>query len=63
MFVHKQVNITYCQMMKMSHAELQQLKTKTKYYTQSTSTLRNNQERLIILVDDLVDLEIGTQCI
>ena len=61
MFVHKQVNMTYCQMMRMSHAELQQLK--TKYYTQSTSTLRNNQERLIILVDDVVDLKIGIQCI
>ena len=44
-FVHKQVNMTYCQMMKMNHAELQQLKTKTKYYTQSTSTDTEKQSR------------------
>ncbi len=59
MFVHKQVKITYCKMMKTSNAESQQLK--TKYYTQNTTTLSlalsNNQERLIILV------EIGIQCI
>ena len=60
MFVHKQVKITYCKMMKISHAESQQLK--TKYYTRNTTTLRNNQERLIILVN-VVDHEIGIQCI
>ena len=54
MFVHKQVN------MKVGHAESQQLK--TKYYTQNTTTLRNNQEHLIILVD-VVNHEIGIQCV
>ena len=61
MFVHKQVNMTYCQMMKMRHVELQQFKTKTKYYTEHKYT--EKQSTTIILVDDLVDLEIGTQCI
>ncbi len=47
-----QVNMTFCEMMKLRHAELQQLK--TKYYTQNTTTLRNNQERLLVDVVDLV---------